>query len=127
VVVEPEDQNFFPITKVLKEERRGLRLTPEGFQALAETFPSLIPDQSRERIEDKSKGDAIAKALVCFQCTKEMPLSSWYYTFADDVDSYLVLRPVSRPPRSARRNQPARAEHARARSLRTSDLLSLVE
>jgi len=62
-----EDQNFLPRTRVLVEERRGLRLTPEGFQALVERFPHLIPDQSRERIGDKSKGDAIAKTLVCFQ------------------------------------------------------------
>jgi len=127
VRVEPEDQNFLPLTKVLKEQRKGLRLTPAGFQSLAETFPHLIPDQSREIIEDKSKGDAISKALVCFQCTKEISSSSSNQDFADGVDSYLVLRPVSRPTRSTCRNQSARAEHVRTRSLRTFDLLSLVE
>ncbi|KAK0750470.1 hypothetical protein B0T18DRAFT_408963 [Schizothecium vesticola] len=66
---ESVDQNFLPLTRVLDDERKGIRLSPEGFQALAEKFPHLIPDQSRERIEDKSKGDAIAKTLICFQAT----------------------------------------------------------
>jgi hypothetical protein len=68
---ESVDQNFLPRTRVLNNERKGLRLTPEGFLALAKELPHLIPDQARERIEDKSKGDAIAKTLVCFQCREE--------------------------------------------------------
>lgn len=67
VLSDSENQNFLPRTMTLDEPRKGLRLTPAGFQALAEKYPHLIPDQSRESVEDKSKGDAIAKALVCFQ------------------------------------------------------------
>ncbi|KAK0714480.1 hypothetical protein B0H67DRAFT_467533, partial [Lasiosphaeris hirsuta] len=67
VRIEPADQNFLPRTRVLDEEREGLRLIAEGFQALAQNFPDLIPDQPREKIDNKSKGDAIAKNLVCFQ------------------------------------------------------------
>lgn len=69
---ESPDQNFLPrIRAPFEDERKGLRLTPKGFQALAEKFPDLIPDQARERIEDKSKGDAIAKTVVCIQCRAE--------------------------------------------------------
>lgn len=75
VVIEVESQNFLPRTKILDEARRRVRLTPAGFQALALRFPHLIPDQSLQKIEDKSKGDAITKALVCFQCTKEITTS----------------------------------------------------
>jgi len=66
IVIEPETRDILPRTRVLGEPRQGLRLTAKGFKILAKKFPQLIPDQSRERIEDKSKGDAIAKALVCF-------------------------------------------------------------
>jgi len=70
------DQNFLPLTRVLNDERKGLRLTPEGFQALAKKFPHLIPDQARKRIEDKNKGDAITKTLVYFQYReKDIPIA----------------------------------------------------
>jgi hypothetical protein len=67
-VIGSEDQGFLPRTSSLGEPRPAIRLTPDGFQALAENFPNLIPDQPREKIEDKSKGDAMTKAIVCFQC-----------------------------------------------------------
>jgi hypothetical protein len=68
VLVKSEEANFSPRIRALDEARRGMRLSPDAFRALADRFPHLIPDLSQEKIEDKSKGDAIAKALICFQC-----------------------------------------------------------
>ncbi|KAK3339704.1 hypothetical protein B0T25DRAFT_361946 [Lasiosphaeria hispida] len=67
VVAESKAHDFLPRTRAYNGLRKGLRLTPEGFRILAERFPHLIPDQPREKIEDKSKGDALAKAFVCIQ------------------------------------------------------------
>ena len=65
-----KDQNFFPQRKAAHgETRRSMRLSARGFQLLVENLPHLsIPDLPQEEINDKSKGDAMAKSLVCFQC-----------------------------------------------------------
>jgi len=47
--------------------RTGLILTPEGVRLLAKQHPDLIPGLSEQQIQDKSKGSAFAKTVVCFQ------------------------------------------------------------
>jgi len=125
--IESADRNFLPLTKILDDERKGLRLSPEGFQALAEKFPHLIPDQARERIEDKSKGDVLAKTLVCIQGRKEDILWQSYLPFSDQCHSYMVLCPVSRSIGPTSWNQPSRVKYTRACTLRVSNLLPVVE
>ncbi|TKA66839.1 hypothetical protein B0A55_08819 [Friedmanniomyces simplex] len=55
------DENFVPG----KPER--LVLTADGLKLLATIEPSLIPDVSREAIQDKSKASPLAKTIVCLQ------------------------------------------------------------
>ena len=62
-----EDRNFLPRERASGEARRRMRLSAGAFQVIAENFPRLIPDLPERDIKDKSKGDAIAKSLVCFQ------------------------------------------------------------
>ena len=83
MLVESEEMNFFPRIRVLGEARRGMRLSIDAFRALADRFPHLIPDLSQEKIEDKSKGDSIAKALVCFQCMGTRRPKTMVLAFAD--------------------------------------------
>jgi len=66
-VVVPEDRNFLPRQRAPGEARRRMRLSAGAFRVVAENFPHLIPDLPEREIKDKSKGDAIAKSLVCFQ------------------------------------------------------------
>ncbi|EON66247.1 hypothetical protein W97_05640 [Coniosporium apollinis CBS 100218] len=53
--------------KFLPDERTRLTLTTKELLNLAEYYPSLVPDISQAEIEDKSKGDGLAKTLVCVQ------------------------------------------------------------
>ncbi|KAK3632039.1 hypothetical protein LTR22_020779 [Elasticomyces elasticus] len=48
-----------------KPER--LRLTIEGLKLMASIDPKLLPDISREAIQDKSKASPLAKTIVCLQ------------------------------------------------------------
>jgi hypothetical protein len=57
----PGNRQYMPRT------RQRLPITPEFFEWLVETGPHLIPDISREYIEDKSKSDWLAKGLTCWQ------------------------------------------------------------
>jgi hypothetical protein len=56
-----EDQQFMP------ENRQRVNITLEGFQYMLEMRDRLIPDISREYIQDKSKSDKLAKLLTCWQ------------------------------------------------------------
>jgi len=56
-----------------------LTLTAHGLSVLAKRAPHLIPDLSLETIQDKSKGSAFAKTLICFQGT------SYIYLFYADM------------------------------------------
>jgi hypothetical protein len=47
--------------------RQRLPLTLEMFEWMVRERPHLIPDLSREYIEDKSKSDCLAKGLTCWQ------------------------------------------------------------
>ncbi|KAK4185105.1 hypothetical protein QBC35DRAFT_415561, partial [Podospora australis] len=70
MVIEDDDKQIFPDRKISTgkfEPRKRLTLTPKGFRHLAERKPQLIPKQSQAAIRDKSKGDAVAKTLVCLQ------------------------------------------------------------
>jgi len=49
--------------------RTGLILTPDGVCLLAKQYPDCIPSLSVRQIQDKSKGSAFAKTVVCFQGT----------------------------------------------------------
>jgi hypothetical protein len=51
----------------LPEGRMRLTLTPYGVQCIAELEPELIPNISKEDIDDKSKASGLAKTIVCFQ------------------------------------------------------------
>lgn len=59
--------NFFPAQGQKGDRRTRLTLTSDGLLWLAESHPELIPELTRERIQDKSKGSMLAKSLVCFQ------------------------------------------------------------
>jgi hypothetical protein len=52
---------------VLPGGRVRLTITPDGLMWLAEHDLSLIPDISKKEIEDKSKANGLAKAIVCVQ------------------------------------------------------------
>jgi hypothetical protein len=58
-----ENQKFLPGT------RDRVTLTPEGLLYVAKQAPWLIPNVSAESINDKSKANGLAKAVVCFQAT----------------------------------------------------------
>jgi hypothetical protein len=47
--------------------RQYLPLTLEMSEWMVRERPRLIPDLSREYIEDKSKSDWLAKGLTCWQ------------------------------------------------------------
>ena len=51
----------------LPYRRTRLTLTPHALRKLAEYEPDLIPDISKEDIDDKSKADWFAKSLACIQ------------------------------------------------------------
>ena len=68
VVVDPDlNRNFFPKSTSLDVGREALRLSASSFKLLANRFPYLIPDQPQEKIDDKSKGDGVAKSIICLQ------------------------------------------------------------
>lgn len=56
-----EDQQFMP------ENRRRIIITEENFEYMLQVRDHLIPDVSREKIQDKSKSDRLAKLLTCWQ------------------------------------------------------------
>jgi hypothetical protein len=56
-----EAQQFMP------GARQRTVLTVEGFEYILEMRDHLIPDISRESIQDKSKSDRLAKLLTCWQ------------------------------------------------------------
>jgi hypothetical protein len=56
-----EDQQFMP------ENRQRMNVTVQNFAFLLEMRDHLIPDISREMIQDKSKSDGLAKLLTCWQ------------------------------------------------------------
>lgn len=57
--------NFLP------DGRRSMTLTPRALLKLTELEPDMIPvmmpDHSKDTIEDKSKADGLAKMIVCIQ------------------------------------------------------------
>lgn len=53
----------------LTQGRTRLVLTIKGLEWIAKNRPDLIPDISAEHIQDKSKANQFAKALVCIQAT----------------------------------------------------------
>ncbi|KAK4896025.1 hypothetical protein LTR27_005881 [Elasticomyces elasticus] len=55
------DENLVPG----KPER--LRLTVDGLKLMTRFDPTLLPDVSREAIQDKSKASPLAKTIVCLQ------------------------------------------------------------
>ncbi|KID91968.1 hypothetical protein MGU_00879 [Metarhizium guizhouense ARSEF 977] len=59
----PEDQKFLP------GSRNRVTLNQEAVLRVARHFPSLVPDISEAAIADKSKANALAKAIVCLQAT----------------------------------------------------------
>lgn len=56
-----EDRQFMP------RDRQRQPILPWVFEVMVKTHPQLIPDISREYIEDKSKSDWLAKGLTCWQ------------------------------------------------------------
>ena len=56
-----EDRHFMP------GNRTRCHITSEMIAWMAEFRPHLVPDISREYIEDKSKSDWLAKGLACWQ------------------------------------------------------------
>jgi hypothetical protein len=56
-----EDQQFMP------QNRQRANITIEGFEYMLKMRDHLIPDISREYIQDKSKSDSLAKLLTCWQ------------------------------------------------------------
>jgi hypothetical protein len=56
-----EDQKFMP------ENRRRLNITLKYFEFMVKMRDHLIPDISREHIQDKNKSDRLAKLLTCWQ------------------------------------------------------------
>jgi hypothetical protein len=56
-----EDQQFMP------ENRQRINITIRLFEYMLEMRDHLIPDISRETIQDKSKSDRLAKLLTCWQ------------------------------------------------------------
>lgn len=59
----PKERQFMP------GNRQRVTLTTGGIQSLLEDRSHLIPDISREHIEDKSKSDGLTKLLTCWQAT----------------------------------------------------------
>jgi hypothetical protein len=60
------DASFLP-RRLNGRPRTSLILTPTGVMELAKRHPDFIPGLSKQQIQDKSKGDAFAKTVVCFQ------------------------------------------------------------
>ncbi|RSM05123.1 hypothetical protein CDV31_009757 [Fusarium ambrosium] len=61
-----DDYDIFP-RKTSGAKRTALTITPAGLRYLANETPVKIPTIRRSEIEDKSKGSALAKTLVCLQ------------------------------------------------------------
>lgn len=59
----PEDQKFLP------GSRNRVTLNQQAVLLVARHFPSLVPGISEAAIADKSKANALAKAIVCLQAT----------------------------------------------------------
>ncbi|KAG8424862.1 hypothetical protein J3458_001620 [Metarhizium acridum] len=59
----PEDQKFLP------GSRNRVTLNQKAVLLVAKHFPSLLPDISEAAIADKSKANALAKAIACLQAT----------------------------------------------------------
>jgi hypothetical protein len=53
--------------RLMLEGQSRIPLTPKVFKLIVENRPHLIPDISREYIEDKNKSDRLAKILTCWQ------------------------------------------------------------
>lgn len=53
-----------------------LTLTTDGLALLAERALKVIPDLTKDAIQDKSKGSAFAKTLVCLQGVSSFSLTS---------------------------------------------------
>ncbi|RTE70303.1 hypothetical protein BHE90_015302 [Fusarium euwallaceae] len=61
-----DDYDIFP-RKTSGAKRTALTITPAGLRYLVENTQVKIPKLRRSEIEDKSKGSALAKTLVCLQ------------------------------------------------------------
>ncbi|RSL75214.1 hypothetical protein CEP51_011075 [Fusarium floridanum] len=61
-----DDYGIVP-RKTSGEKRTALAITPTGLRYLANHTQVKIPKLRRSEIEDKSKGSALAKTLVCLQ------------------------------------------------------------
>lgn len=65
--IQDGDDNFFPMRQRGGSQPTRLAIGRNGLSFLGEYNPELIPRLTLARIEDKSKGDGLAKSLVCFQ------------------------------------------------------------
>ena len=61
------DNSQDPTSVPFPGNRSRLTLTPKGLILLAKSEPDLVPDISADDIMDKSKANALAKAIVCVQ------------------------------------------------------------
>ncbi|RSL50952.1 hypothetical protein CEP53_008616 [Fusarium sp. AF-6] len=64
--VTEDDYDMFP-RKTSGEKRTALTITPAGLRYLVKNTQLKIPKLRRSEIEDKSKGSALAKTLICLQ------------------------------------------------------------
>ena len=62
-----EDVGSIPSAQILQKRRTRLTLTPRGVDLLGKC--GLLPSISESEIEDKSKEDALGKAISCLQVT----------------------------------------------------------
>lgn len=58
-----DEQGFLPNGK------HTATLTPGGVRIIACHAPKLLPNISKEQIQDKSKADPLVKTIVCLQAT----------------------------------------------------------
>lgn len=106
----------------LPGQRRSMTLTAKGIQYIAEHFPTLLPDVSKEEIADKSKAGALAKSFVCIR-------PGWF--IAQCVSRMAMAYPITllevRPPeRITCQVLICIVEHARAFCMRNWHLPTLV-
>ena len=61
------ERNWFPLTTDGKTRHVRLTISPDALVYLEEHLPGSVPDLPQSLIEDKSKGSAFTKSIVCFQ------------------------------------------------------------
>ena len=128
-----EIQSFLPL-KSTGTRRTRLTLVPEALRFFKEKgLNSLIPEPSLVHIQDKSKGNTLAKALVCLQGKCTIPSEQRLIVIGMTANniipcgSIVVLRPMLHPVCPGPGDKPAGTEHLRTCSVHIDHIRLVVE